>query len=402
MNFNAEWEIHNTLAQVLGDSGYETAWVGRSMHQTPVQKRFGFEYMVYSDHRDTNNPYDEFLRRNMTEGETVYHGSGVMHNDYTARSFHLREALHATNWTVSEAQKFLRGRDTSRPFCMVVSFLAAHPPLIPPAFYLDRYLRTGVPDPAIGDWAERPVTPGYSAGVDSHKVDLTGEMLLSCRAGYYGLINHLDDQIRRLLNPVIGEVPMDDTVVMYTADHGEMLGDHYFFRKSTPYQGAVHIPMLLRVPPGFGFPKGNVVDRPVCLEDVMPTMLELAGVPVPDTVDGRSLVPLISGTPKVDWRESVHIECAGFAKEKPPFHALTDGSEKYIWFTDSGREQFFRLDDDPLECDDLVSEPGETEHVAAWRDRMIHELSGRPEGFSDGVQLIAGRDYPADGSAYRT
>ena len=92
---------------------------------------------------------------------------------------------------------------------------------------------------------------------------------------------------------------------------------------------------------------------------------------------------------KIGWREFLHIEHA------PIHHALTDGREKYIWFVSDGREQFFRLTDDPAECRDLASRPQEADRVALWRARMIQELADRPEGFSDGVRLIPGRPYSA-------
>ncbi|MFO7956222.1 MAG: sulfatase-like hydrolase/transferase [Candidatus Brocadiia bacterium] len=393
-NVVTEWDIHHTLPREMKENGYQTAWIGRSMHQHPPQKKFGWEKMTWRNSRE-DNEYHAFLERNLPEGGAYYHGSGVMHNDWTARSFHLPEHLHHTNWTIHEAQKFLDNRDTTRPFCMVVSFLAAHPPLIPPAFYMDRYLRTGVPNPVIGDWAEPPENGGIGRGVSATKVDLKGEALLSCRAGYYGLINHLDDQIRRLMNGVLFGVDLHNTVIIYAADHGEMLGDHYLWRKSVPYEGACHIPMLMRTPPSFGFTKAQVLDHPVSLEDIMPTVLELTGTPIPDTVEGKSLVPLLKGATRTDWRDFVHVECA------PQHHTLTDGKEKFIWFVRDGREQFFRLTDDPLECHELIDEPDEADRIAMWRRRMIETLEDRPEGFSDGEKLIPGREYPADGRHLR-
>ncbi len=389
-NVATEWEIHNTLPQMLQDDGYQTAWIGRSMHQHPSQKKFGWETMTWQNSRE-DNEYHAFLDRNLPEGGAWYHLSGVMHNDWTARPFHLPEHLHHTNWTIHEAQKFLDTRDNTRPFCITVSFLAAHPPLIPPTFYMDRYLRTGVPDPAIGDWAVPPENGGIGQGVCGTNVDLKGEALLSCRAGYYGLINHLDDQIRRLMNGVLKGVDLSNTVIIYTADHGEMLGDHYCWRKSVPYEGSCHIPMLIRTPPSFGFPAGQVLDHPVSLEDIMPTVLELAGTNIPDTVEGTSLVPLLKGETDDRWRDYVHVECA------PMHHTITDGKEKFIWFTAGGREQFFRLTDDPLECKDLIHAPAEKDKIQMWRKRLIDELKDRPEGFSDGENLIPGRDYPRDG-----
>lgn len=395
-NVVTEWDIRNTLPQMMKENGYETAWIGRSMHQYPEEKKFGWEKMTWSKSYEENE-YHAFLDRNLPEGGAYYHLSGVMHNDWTARSFHLPEHLHHTNWTIHEAQKFLDSRDTDRPFCMVVSFLASHPPLIPPTFYMDRYLRTGVPDPAIGDWAEPPQNGGIGEGVSSVKVDLKGEALLSCRAGYYGLINHMDDQIRRLMNGVLFGVNLNDTAIIYTADHGEMLGDHYMWRKSVPYEGSSHLPMLIQAPPSFGFPKGQVLDHPVCLEDIVPTILDLAGVSIPDTVEGRSLVPLLSGETGTEWRDYVHIECASLHARH---HTLTDGKEKFIWFTEDGKEQFFRLTDDPLECEDLINKLEEQECIEHWRIRMIQELKERPEGFSDGKKLIPGCEYPGDGRHY--
>jgi len=386
-NCNTEWDIDETLGLVLRDNGYQTAWIGRSMHQAPVRKRFGFEEVVLLDHR-CDDDYDEFLRRNMPEGGGGYWGSGVMHNDWTARAFHLPEELHTTNWTIYEAQRFLDRRDPTRPFCMVVSFVASHPPLVPPAFYLERYLRTGVPNPVIGDWAESPANGGIGDGVSVRKVDLKNEALLSARAGYYGLINHLDDEIRRLMNGIQRGVPLGNTVIIYTADHGEMLGDHHFWAKSVPYQGSVRIPMLISAPGGYGFKKGQVIDRPVGLEDIMPTVLDLVDIPIPDTVEGNSLVALLKGE-NDEWREYLHLEHANL------HHTLTDGKEKYIWFTNDGREQFFDISKDPHELHDLISESGKADRIEEWRQRMVFELRDRSEGFSDGEKLIAGRPYPA-------
>ena len=330
----------------------------------------------------------------MPEGGSGYYGSGVMHNDWTARPFHLPEELHHTNWTIHEAQRFLDRRDPTRPFCLVASFLAAHPPLIPPEYYLDRYLRTGVPDPVIADWAVPPRNRGIGHGAAGQrfanrvrKVHLQGESLLAARAGYYGLINHLDDQIRRLINGALRGVDLANTVIIYTADHGEMLGDHYFWAKFVPYEGSTHIPMLIRLPEELGCPVDQVLDQPVCLEDIMPTVLELADVPIPATVDGRSLLALLRGE-TVPWRDSVHIECS------PIHHTLTNGTEKYCWFVEDGREQLFRLSEDPHECTDLARVPQEAGCLAFWRSRMIKELEHRDEGFSDGTRLISGRPYP--------
>lgn len=381
------WEVEDTLPAVLSAAGYETAWIGRSMHQYPIDKSFGFEHYVRSG-LDEASPYMRFFRERRPDDWEAQFGTGIRNNDWTARPWHLDEDLHHTSWTVHEALRFLRDRDTTRPFFLVVSFLAAHPPLVPPAFYLERYIRTGVPDPVIGDWAEPPPNGGKGLDIGGQRVALKGEALLCARAGYYGLINHMDDHIRRLLNPVAGVDRMtgNNTAVMLTSDHGEMLGDHYRWHKVVPYEPSARIPMLLRAPARFGIEPGTVINRPVCLADVMPTLLDLAGAPVPPGVEGRSLLPLLRGE-KTTWRDYLHIEHA------PMHHALTDGREKYVWFVADGREQFFCLDNDPSECHDMTCCPEAAERLSHWRGRMIQELAGRPEGFSDGRTLIPGREY---------
>jgi hypothetical protein len=92
---------------------------------------------------------------------------------------------------------------------------------------------------------------------------------------------------------------------------------------------------------------------------------------------------------KVSWRSHLHIECAA----PPANHALTDGQEKYIWFTEDGREQFFDLSVDPTECHDLGMDPEVAGRMARWRRRLAEALKDRPEGFSEGNSLVAGRPY---------
>jgi len=372
-----EWNPPATLPGELAKAGYQTVLCGRSMHLHPARKRYGFDHMVI--HCLGDSDYDNWLARHAPPGHGGARGAGITHNDWTARPWHLPENLHYTNWTVTQAEELLRTRDPSCPYFLVVSFVAPHPPLVPPAFYFDRYLRANLPAPAIGDWA---TPPGKNVPVHSPAINLTGEARRSMLAGYFGLINHVDDQIRRILNPV-EQLVDDNTVILFTSDHGEMLGDHYLFRKSLPYEGSARIPFLIQGP---GLPSNQVLDHPVCLEDIMPTVLDLAGVKIPASVDGQSVVPLLTGKPTT-WRPYLHGEHAGTA------HFLTDGIEKYIWFAVNGREQFFNLKDDPKECSDLARTGRSSKRVAFWRQRLIEQLRGRPEGFTDGKKLIPGRRY---------
>jgi arylsulfatase A-like enzyme len=118
-------------------------------------------------------------------------------------------------------------------------------------------------------------------------------------------------------------------------------------------------------------------------------MLDMAGLPVPSSVEGRSLLPLLEKAPAdAGWREYTHGE-HGLAKRSTQF--LTDGREKYIWFTHHGREQLFDLQQDPQETRDLAGDPDHRERLECWRSRLVKELAPRTEdGMSDGKRLIPG------------
>jgi choline-sulfatase len=387
-----EWNPPATLPQLLRDAGYHTGLVGRNMHLHPPRKRYGFEEMVTATGTAPND-YDDFLERHAPDGGG-YYGSGVMNNDWTARPWHLPEHLHQTNWTANEALRFLQRRDPVRPWFLTVSFLAPHPPLIPPPFYFERYLRADLPAPHIGDWEEKPTFPGGAPPVNSNRVDLKGEALRSCRAAYYGMINHVDDQIRRLFSTERKVYDPRDTLVVFTSDHGEMLGDHYFFRKSLPYEGSARIPFLMRLPGDWGnAARGAVSDLPVCLEDIMPTLLDAAGVEIPEHLDGRSLLPVLQGEAPKTWRDELHLEYGGSTPYR--FHALTDGREKYIWFDGDGREQLFDLQADPNELHDLAPAPKSRSRLESWRTRLIEKIGAHTEGFVQNDQLVAGRLHPS-------
>lgn len=373
---HCEWNPPATLPGLLRDAGYQTQMVGRSMHQHPPRKRFGYDEMVLG-----NEDYSRWLARHLpvdTEHDSpgAYYGTGVAHNDWTARPWPHPEDMHQTNWTIQQARRFLRRRDPDCPFFLTVSFLAPHPPLIPPSFYFERYLRSALPEPVIGDWAEAP-SGGFAA--NANHVNLQGEALRSCQAGYFGLINHLDDQLHRLLYGIAG-IPgfdPDNTLVIFCSDHGEMLGDHYRFRKSLPYEGSARIPFIISLPrTNKRAQRGCVCDVPVCLEDILPTCLDAVGLPLPDWVDGKSLLPLVQGETACLEREWIPIEIGG---GEDPFHALTNGREKYIRFSRSGREQLFDLIRDPAErYDRSLDAP---DRVEVWRSRLIEHLGDRPEGF---------------------
>ena len=383
-----------TLPEIFRRAGYQTVSVGRGMHQYPKHARYGFEIFQEDAFAEVHSSIHAQIPRQSRVGgfDTWPHTSGgISANGFRSRPWPYEERFHETNWSVSKAIEFLDHRDFDAPFFLHVGFVAPHPPLIPPACYLERYLRMDLAPPVLGDWADdhsrRAAGDGAYYDGPWDGLELAGRWSHACRAGYYGSINHIDDQVSLLL----ARLAMDkheDTYVIFTSDHGEMLGDHHWFRKSMPFEGSARIPLILQGP---GLPSGMVVDEAVNLVDILPTCCDLAGIPVPGTAEGVSLASMAHGN--VAHREFVHGEYSG--NDPRGHHVLTDGRIKFIWFTKDGREYLFNLVDDPQERCNLVAKPEHKAEAQLWRQRLIHLLRNRPEGFTDGRRLLPGRPYPS-------
>ncbi len=396
----AYYPTETTLPTEMRRGGYQTALVGRTMHTYPFSYPYGFEYYLPGDPSSNDKEHDayfQYLREHSEKDEGGLFGGGSVTNARAAAPFHLPDHLHHTKWATNRALDFLEHRDVSRPYMLFVGFYAPHSPHNPPAEFFNRYYqREDLDDPYIGDW---DVPPATSGGIMSSYINLQGEDLRCARAGYYGNIAFLDTQVGRLLQAVD-----QNTYVIFTSDHGDLLGDHYMYQKSRPYEGSAHLPLEIRGP---GIRGGQEIGAPVGWHDLMPTILDLAGLEIPASVDGRSLKPLLRGEAPADWREYMHGECFHFyhntdetntapeGKHNYFFekgcHYLTDGKMKYIWYLTSGKEQLFNVIEDHKEQHDLAGLPEYREELAAWRARLVRELEGREEGFVEDGALVPGR-----------
>ncbi len=386
-----EWEPSHTLAGELSRAGYQTEMIGK-LHLHPIRKRYGFDHMQLADGtRGKENDYVDWLRERHGRMEVdpgMAHG--LSSNGWVGRPHHLPEEQMHTFWCVDRAMAFLQKRDPSAPFFLNLSFIDPHPPLTPPEVYYDRYINRALPEPVVGDWA--PEFDGPRKGLDPNAPEIClGAYDMQCaRAAYYGMVNFIDDQIGRLIQFARGV--LNESLIIFTSDHGEMLGDHHLFRKTWPYEASARVPYLIRAPQSWGAPESVTCHTPVGLQDIMPTILDACGLEVPETCTGRSLAPVLRGE-AVGVRDVLHGEHSGCYAYEHGNHYVTDGHHKYVWYTQTGREHLFDLDEDPLELKDLASGDGAEDRLAPWRKRLIGFLDGRPEGFTDGETLIAGREH---------
>lgn len=297
------WNYTHTLAGELSKAGYYTQCVGK-MHVHPLRNNLGFNDVRLHDgylhayRRPTTPSYEDqrvaddyywWLKQQLgVDADPV--DTGLDCNSWVVRPWIYEEKYHPTNWVASECRDFLRRRDRSKPFFLMASFVRPHPPLDAPEYYLNLYKDKPLAEPWHGDWNDcvRWERDGHSYHAQTAPSDES--YIQQLRAGYYAAITHMDHQIGRLISALVEEQITDSTVILFVSDHGEMLGDHLMFQKAKPFQGSIHVPLFISGPERYIGKCGTVRTDLVELRDVMPTLLELAGAPIPETVDGTSLL----------------------------------------------------------------------------------------------------------------
>lgn len=384
-----------TLAGQFREAGYQTRCVGK-MHVHPERHRLGFDdvelhdgYLHFSRDRARDpRTYDDYLAwlADHTDSGALadYAGHGLDCNSNVARPWDKAEHLHPTNWATTRAVDFLYRRDPTTPFFLFLSYHRPHPPYDPPAWAFDQYLAAPEGEPPVGDWTEDYAAWRRDGVHDTFVGRMAPATRHRARAGYYGHMAHLDQQIHRFLQTLQEFGLRDDTVVAFVSDHGEMLGDHDLWRKGYPYEGSARVPFLLAGP---GVPEQTVCEEVVELRDVMPTLLDAAGLPLPDGLDGRSALPAARGEAG-ELRDVLHGEHVLLDQS---LQWLTDGREKYVWMSGTGAEQLFDLAEDPDELHNLAADPPSADRLRHWRDRLTTELAGRPERFVTNGVLTPGR-----------
>lgn len=384
------WTYEHTLPGLLADAGYHTQAIGK-MHVSPARNLMGFHNVILHDgylhHERIRNhdmgmvdDYLPWLKDKLGYGAD-YADNGLGCNGYVVRPWIYDEMLHPTAWVTTQAIDFLRRRDTGKPFFMFVSYHRPHPPLDPPAAYLDMYANKEPPPLPEGDW-----NTGEFVGMIGADSPCPSDLKQRDRArrAYYSQMTFIDHQINRLVMSLYRDNLLSNTVFLFCADHGDMLFDHNMIAKSVAYEGAARVPFFLSFPHGYGIRAGTNVNAPVELRDILPTLCDLAGVKVPESIEGRSLIPFCRGE-NPEWREHIHGEHVKGAMSN---HWVTNGKMKYVWLSQTGEEQLFDLTRDPQELHNLASQ--NPDELNKWRQKLIHELTGREEGYVRDGELVVG------------
>ena len=275
-------------------------------------------------------------------------------------------------------------------------FLRPHPPLIAPAPYHALIEAANVPAPVrnpdrdqeravhpyLDAWLKQQANPAYFESQVNVQT-LPEADLAEMRAVYYGLIAEVDAEVGRLLDHLEKTGELDQTLIVFTSDHGEMLGDHWCWGKGGWFDAANHIPLIVRDPRAPKAARGRRIDAFTESVDLMPTLLDWLGLETPHEANGHSLAPWLAGQPPAAWRDYVFWEFdfrtphtqqleaqLGLTSDQCTLNVIRDRAGKYVHFT-AQPPLLYDLAADPGELHNVAGHPEMAPVVARYAQRLL-------------------------------
>ncbi len=345
-----------TWPERMNHAGYETAAVGK-MHFYPWMERMGFAYKCVTEDKrwpHIRDNYSHFLHRN---GSRKY--VGLEHENYQEN----KGAVFSINpWELSwdhfvgkEAVSYLEHYRDNKPFAMMVGFTGPHCPYDPNPEFIQNVDIDQIPaaiEGVAGDCAKVKALNVEGNRRKWNGVDLmewSPEQKKKVRQHYAGLVQQIDLEVGCILDALEKKGMLDDTVIIFTSDHGDYLGDHGMAGKGTFYEGSCHIPMIVSEP---GNREAKVCDQPVELTDVTATMLTFSDCEIPDYMDSQPLPGLTyCGHNKPDT-----IDRDAILGTVSDGCMLLKDDWKYAKYA-TGEITLFNLKEDPNEVNNLINDP---------------------------------------------
>ena len=359
----------STLPAVLTDHGYQTCAKGK-MHFEPARAHYGFEEMRLP--LDYMRQYD----KKQDTARPKVHGIGECEMEPVLSTTDVKDSI--TTWIADETIDFLETRDETRPFFLWSSFTKPHPPFDPCRDFWDLYDGIPLPAPVTGDWSEtvEDTPQGFLAGAyENTNMHLLGkEQRLASRRAYYACITQIDYQLGRIFGALRELDLLKNTWVIFTSDHGEMLGDHHMSQKNLFFEGSAHVPLLIMPPQGRQLPHNCVVDAPADLADLYPTILAMAGISSPVPVTGQNLLK----------PDSLSRDRIFFGNSLNRNFCVMERRIKLVYSAVGDHCLLFDLKKDPMEQHDLSQDPAYQEiREHLWKLLLEHTAAHTPEALTE-------------------
>ena len=381
------------FSRVLADGGYDCGLVGKfhlgACHGGRLEPRLDDGFRVFRWAHDpypgsSENAYHRWLQASHPD---VYR-QAMDHSGETTWDTIPTEA-HYSRWIGNETVDFLQSsRRDDRPFFFVANFFDPHHGFGAPAEYVERYRAESLPRP-VTTWRELDTKPPIQAEASKKSyaghargfVEYTADELQDVRAAYYAMVTLVDDEVGRILDVLEATGEADNTIVVFTSDHGEMLGDHQLMLKGPfMYECAVRVPLIVRWP---GRARaGQRVGELVQWIDLAPTFLDAAGIEAPASFQGRSLSGLLDGT-QSGWRDWALCQYrdSGHAYDPPVYVTMLRHDRWKLVVHHGGpatpRErsgELYDLDADPSELTNLWDDPAHASTRASLQELLIDVL----------------------------
>lgn len=301
-NFNYSGTNPDSIGAVFRRNCYQTAIIGKS-HMIGAWDEEAFEHIRYCDlcDGDRNDPLKHHYFRYLVDnglGDMYEEGNLPPEHQNSREGYAISELPYEhsiEHWTGNETLSFIENRDKSRPFLLQMSFQRPHPPLIPSAEHAALYNPEEIvlPENAVDAFENSFESKPEFIKKAMLRRRKDPESLKKVLAHYFALITAIDSEIGRVLEKLKQIGQLDNTIVIYTADHGDFAGEHGISNKNIGIYESIHrIPFIIRYPGG---PEGTIRHEIMESVDLYPTLCELAGVPAPDGFDGESIIPIING-----------------------------------------------------------------------------------------------------------
>ncbi|MFC1735670.1 sulfatase [Candidatus Hydrogenedentota bacterium] len=351
-------EDNKTIAQVLKEQGYKTACFGK-MH---ITGHTGHD-LGFGDAPEDNYQYRDYAKE---KGKRNSYQIAMKGKHWTGKLETSLEDCHETIIT-DKAMSFMEEHKDG-PFFVWLSYFGPHMPYAAPDPYYSMYKPEDMPPapkPPEGIKDDVAEFHGWLAG-KTISGPITEDEWLVMKAQYYGLCTYIDDEVGRVVAKLKKMGVYESTIIVYTSDHGDMLGDHTMFAKGIHcFDGTAKVPYIIRVPGMTD--KGQVSETLVQSIDLMPTLLDLVKAPLPAGVQGKSLVPILKG--EVDKvNDAVYAEVGPVSTEKCVM--MRAEGHKYIYYTD-GSELLFDMKNDPNEFTNLAGKDEHKDLLAEMRLKML-------------------------------
>ncbi len=387
-----EWD---TFPRRLQQAGYTTASIGKTHFSSwpmavepgspaPTDEwigSFGFDHVVEEFDRyvhigDWETPYMRFLR----DHDALEPYRDVVRANFRGGDRHwngvtspLPQELDLSSFLADEAQLWLDHQTGDRPWFLQLSFVQPHVPLMGDPIWADHYAGARIertarsePAPSTDAWA------AHLAGLrkHSHSELLSDEFVLAGARQYYAMVSLIDQRLGALLALLERRGWLDDTWIVYSADHGEMLGDHGLMAKMNFYRSSVRVPLIVRPPAGTA---GRVETAPVQAFDIAATLLDAGAAPPLNGPPAQSLVPLLTGTSDAARKHVVSM--IRVRPGLPTWHAITDGRWRATVDAATGEaSELFDLVSDPDEVTNRVDDPSVRDELIRLRAALASAI----------------------------